>query len=92
MKWISCFAALLCVQSAAAGFPDALRQADHDSYWKSGVLEFSDGSTVPFSLEKTADPQMIRFAKRSVSSVKFRKLVPAGEEWCAFCEVEFWGK
>ena len=64
---------------------------DHDSWWKSGVLEFSDGSTVPFELKKTADPQVIRFPKRKVSSVKFTQLVPAGEEWRGFCEVEFWG-
>ena len=67
------------------------QKTDHDSWWKSGVLEFSDGSKVPFELKKTADPQVIRFPKRKVSSVKFTKLVPAGEEWRGFCEVEFWG-
>ena len=63
---------------------------DHDSWWKTAVMEFSDGSSVPFELEKTADPQEVRFPKRTVSSVKFTNLVPAGEEWCAFSEVEVW--
>ena len=64
---------------------------DHDSYWKSGVLEFSDGSKLPFELKKTDAPQTIVFSKRKVSWVKFTSLVPDEDKWCGFTEVQFWG-
>jgi hypothetical protein len=67
-------------------------KSDHDSWWKSGILEFSDGSKLPFKLKRTADAQVIPFPKRQVSWVKFTKLIRAEDIWCAFSEVEFWGK
>jgi hypothetical protein len=67
-------------------------KSDHDSWWKSGVLEFSDGSKLPFELKRTADAQVIPFPKRRVTSVTFTKLTRAEDIWCAFSEVEFHGK
>jgi len=68
------------------------RPRDHDSWWKSGVMEFSDGSKVPFELKKTADGQVVKFAKRKASWVKFTDLVPAEDRWCGFSELEIWGQ
>ena len=68
------------------------RKRDHDGYWKSGVMEFSDGSKVPFKLKKTADPQVIKFDKRKISWVRITDLVVGEGKWCGFSEVEIWGK
>lgn len=64
----------------------------HDSVWKTGVIEFSDESKVDLTLKKTADPQETRFAKRTVTWLRITKLVPEENKWCAFCEVQAWGK
>ena len=66
--------------------------ADHDSWWRSGTLEFSDGTSVAFKLERSAEAQTIEFPKRKVEWVKFTKLVPEEDKWCGFTEVEVWGK
>jgi hypothetical protein len=68
------------------------RKRDHDGYWKSGVMQFSDGSKVPFKLKKTADPQTIKFDRRKISWVKITDLVVGEGKWCGFSEVEIWGK
>lgn len=65
---------------------------EHDSWWKTGVMEFSDGSKLPFELKKIDTGQEIKFPKRKVSWVKFTKLVPDENKWCAFTEVEIWGE
>ena len=65
---------------------------DHDSYFKSGVMEFSDGSTHSFTLERTPDGQEIKFPKQKTKWVKFTKLVPNKNLWCGFTEVQIWGK
>jgi len=65
----------------------------HDGYWTSGVLEFSDGSTVPVELEKTDRGQTFTFAARRVTSVKLRDLKWAQENtWCGLSELEVWGR
>jgi len=64
----------------------------HDSYWKSGVIEFSDGSRHAFSLKKKAAAQTIAFPPRRASWVKVNDLVRAEDKWCAFTEVEIWGR
>ena len=65
----------------------------HDSYWKSGEIEFSDGSSVPLNLSASADFQDFSFTKRRVSWLRITKVVPADPtKWCSFIEVEAWGK
>jgi hypothetical protein len=64
----------------------------HDSYWKSAVVEFSDGSLVPIQITNSADFQEFSFPKRQVSWFRFHDLVPEDPaRWCAFIEVEAWG-
>ena len=64
----------------------------HDSYWKSAVVEFSDGSLVPIQITSSAEFQEFSFPKRRVSWFRIHDLVPEDPaRWCAFIEVEAWG-
>ena len=65
----------------------------HDSVWTSGVLEFSDGTSINISFKKTADDQTFKFPKRKTNFIKLSKLtapIPVG--WCAISELEAWGR
>ena len=65
----------------------------HDGYWKAGVLEFSDGSTVAVELKRTAEGQAFTFPRRRTTSIKLRDLTWAKENtWCALSEFEVWGQ
>ncbi len=66
----------------------------HDSWWKSAVVEFSDGSTEKIDIEKDSEKQTFKFKKRTVTWVRFTELVQPTEElkWCALTEVEVWGR
>jgi hypothetical protein len=68
-------------------------QERHDKHWHSATLEFSDGSKEKIKIKWTKEPQTFKFRKRKVKSVKFTELVqkkPMG--WCAFSEIQIWGK
>lgn len=67
-------------------------QQDHDSWWESGTVELSTGEKVPFTLEKTADGQIVELPRNTVRWIKFTNLVPHEDKWCAFCEVEVVGR
>lgn len=74
------------VLSIRADFP-------HDRHWHTATIEFSDGSRQPVKIEKTAEPQTFTFDNRTVEWLRFTDLVqeePLG--WCAFMEVEVWGR
>ncbi|MGD0092135.1 MAG: discoidin domain-containing protein [Planctomycetota bacterium] len=64
----------------------------HDSFWKEGTIEFSDGSTEKLALKKTADGQEFPIKKRTVTWLKLKDLVAEEPKWCALCEFEAWGK
>jgi len=65
----------------------------HDGYWQEGVLEFSDGSSVPVKFEKTANAQVFTFPKRKTKHVKLRDLKwQTPNTWCALTELEVWGQ
>ena len=64
----------------------------HDSYWKSAVVEFSDGSLVSIQITNSYEFQEFSFPKRQVSWFRIHDLVPEDPaRWCAFIEVEAWG-
>jgi hypothetical protein len=64
----------------------------HDSYWKSAVIEFSDGTSLPIQITSSPDFQEFSFPKRTVSGFRLTNLLPADPaKWCAFIEVEAWG-
>jgi hypothetical protein len=65
----------------------------HDSYWKSGMIEFSDGTTAPIQIRETGEMQEFSFPKRKVAWIRLNKLVAADPaRWCALMEVEVWGR
>jgi len=65
----------------------------HDSYWKSAVVEFSDGSRLPIQLTSSASLQEFKFSSRRVSWLRITQLVPQDPgKWCALIEVEAWGR
>ncbi len=65
----------------------------HDGYWKSGVIEFSDGSTVPVELKKTGEGQAFSFPTRRTTTMRLRDLKWAEQDtWCALTEFEVWGQ
>ena len=65
----------------------------HDRHWHSAAVEFSDGTSLPVTIEKTERMQPFTFKPRTVTWLRFTKLVqdePMG--WCGFCEVQVWGR
>ena len=70
---------------------------DHDSWWKTGSIELSDGREIPFQLDKTADVQVIpipikNWPPQPIRWLKFTKLIPHDNKWCGFTEVEVMGR
>jgi rhamnogalacturonyl hydrolase YesR len=63
----------------------------HDSYWQEATIEFSDGSAEKLALKQVATGQEFSFAKRTVSWLVLKDLMPAEDKWCALCEFEAWG-
>jgi hypothetical protein len=64
----------------------------HDNYWRSGTIEFSDGSSQTITLQKTAAAQVFQFTPHKTRWIRITNLVgqnPPG--WCGFTEVEVWG-
>lgn len=61
----------------------------HDAYWIRGRVTLSDGSVIPFSLQKTAEPQRIALGDHRVTWMRLEQLVksddlsafPALSEW-----------
>jgi len=65
----------------------------HDSYWKSAVVEFSDGSLLPITITNSGEFQEFSFPKRQVTWFRLNNLVPEDPaRWCALMEVEAWGR
>ena len=74
------------VLSIRADFP-------HDRAWTSGVLEFSDGTTVTLALKAEAAPQSFSFPRRTTTRMRIHQLrQPQPLGWCGFTEVEVWGR
>jgi hypothetical protein len=66
---------------------------DHDTNWKTGMFEFSDGSRLPISMIKTADPQVYNFDARRASWVRLTEIRrPVSSAFAALTEIEVYGK
>lgn len=48
---------------------------EHDTCWKSGVLEFSDGTMMNITTKPTSEYQSFKFDKKTVSWVRIKALV-----------------
>jgi hypothetical protein len=64
----------------------------HDSYWKSAVVEFSDGTTLPITMTGDSGFQDFHFPAHTVRSFKLTRLVSAEQRWSGLMEVEAWGR
>lgn len=66
---------------------------DHDTNWETGEFEFSDGSRLPISMIKTAEPQAYSFAPKKVNWVKLTKIRrPVSSAFAALTEIEVYGR
>ena len=67
-------------------------QNDHDGYWSSARVLFSDGTSISIQFKRTADAQIFEFEPKNTSFIKITDLLEEGlPMWCAFTEVEAWG-
>ncbi len=66
---------------------------NHDTYFTSAILEFSDGTKQNITLTKTSDMQSfaIEGGTKRTSYVKIASMKPAGNEWAGLSEVEVYG-
>ena len=69
----------------------------HDTYWKEAVLEFSDGSSVPISLDGIKDGQKFEFSPRKTEFVKLTgfcqmRLADGSLSFAALSEIQINGK
>jgi hypothetical protein len=64
----------------------------HDDYFYKGRFNFSDGSTLNFTLDSTAKPQSFKFPARATSYVLIDSLIwHKVDSWCAFTQVQVFG-
>ena len=67
---------------------------NHDTYWKTGTLEFSDGSTVNITIDKTSDAQVFTFEQtKTTTYIKLKDLVKAdtGNTFVGISELAVYG-
>jgi hypothetical protein len=64
----------------------------HDSYWKSAMVEFSDGSTLPLTMTASAVFQDFHIPKRRIRWLRLNKLISMEARWSGLIELEAWGK
>ncbi|NMA85250.1 MAG: carbohydrate-binding protein [Epulopiscium sp.] len=65
---------------------------DHDTNWETGVFEFSDGSRMPISMIKTAEPQSYSFETKTISWVKLTEIRrPVSSAFAALTQIEVYG-
>ncbi|MBQ1361240.1 carbohydrate-binding protein [Ruthenibacterium sp.] len=66
----------------------------HDSWWTKGTVDFSDGSSETLHFEKTAAPQSIPIAPRTVTCLTLHSLIKADDSspFPALTQFEAWGR
>ena len=66
----------------------------HDNYWVKATIEFSDGSSIEMPLVKSAKPQSISFAPKTVRSLVLKDLIQAEgpSPFPALTQIEAWGR
>lgn len=66
---------------------------DHDTNWETGVFEFSDGSKLPISMIKTAEPQVFNFSTKKISWLKLTEIRrPVSSAFAALTQIEVYGR
>ena len=71
------------------------KQKEHDTYWQSADIVFSDGTHETVHPVKGGQPQKFSFEPRKTDSIRLRNLVRAisdkSENWAALVEFQAWG-
>lgn len=63
------------------------------NHWNEATVEFSDGSKETIKIKYNGKKQEFKIRKRTVTSMRFKKLVSENEGgYAAFIEAEAWGK
>lgn len=65
---------------------------EHDTYWPSATLEFSDGSTLVIHPVKTGDYQDFSFEEKTVTWVRLKELIPERtDNFASLNQIRVWG-
>lgn len=68
---------------------------EHDTYWNTAIIEFSDGTFMEIHPQKTGEPQEFPFDARDTEWVKLKRLDPVQHDgslnFAALNEIEVWG-
>ncbi len=68
-------------------------EGDHDIHWESGIIEFSDGTTLPIEMHKTTEPMQFSFEEREVEWMKLNHLQrEKSSAFSALIELQVMGK
>ena len=78
-------------------FATAVGGSNHDTYFKTATLNFSDGSKQPITIDSTSKPQTFKCNKIKTTYVLLNNLVEAqplqaDNKWAAITELEVWGQ
>ena len=69
---------------------------EHDTYWHTAMIEFSDGEMMEIKPVKTGDAQYFPFPQRKTEWVKLQRLDPYWTDksmnFAALNQIEVWGK
>ena len=66
---------------------------DHDINWESGIIEFSDGTTLPIKMIKTIEGQSFTFGPKKVTWIKLNHLRrEISAAFSALIQIEVFGK
>ena len=65
----------------------------HDNWWTKVTVEFSDGSEFDWQLEKSYDPHIISFNKKTITWVRLKNLIKADDPspFPALTQMEVYG-
>ena len=68
---------------------------EHDTYWHTALIEFSDGFSQEINPKKSADGQEFDFGKHKTEWLKLSRLDPLQHDgslnFAALTEIELWG-
>ncbi len=68
---------------------------EHDTYWHTANIQFSDGKTLELSLQKSSEAQVVSYPMRETEWVKLERLDPLqikeSQNFAALNQMEVWG-
>ena len=78
-------------------FATSVGGSNHDTYFKTATLNFSDGSKQSITIDSTSKPQTYKLNKIKTNFILLNNLLeaqplPANNKWAALTEFEAWGQ